>query len=143
MEAGETLFQQVMGVGGIEWIVLLAIFLIFLLGSDKMPKIMRALGKALGEFEKGRMEIQRELMKLQQMQLQAETSSLEPGNPEVKPTPPPPSTATVRARWETGSFLAKMAEELGVDMEGKSEEEVWEEIRRKVLEAKAEKEQKP
>jgi sec-independent protein translocase protein TatA len=40
------------------WIVFLVIFLLF--GSKKLPELSRALGKAMGEFQRGREEIERE-----------------------------------------------------------------------------------
>ncbi len=136
----ETLALQLGGIGGVEWIILLAIFLIFLLGSDKMPKIMRAIGKAMGEFEKGRMEIRKELLKLQQaqMQLNPQLAPSTPAQPpttstEVKVIPNPEPIKPVETSGAGSGFLTKMAAELGIEVEGKSEEEVWEEVRRKVL----------
>ncbi len=47
---------------GIEWIVLLIIVAILLLfGPQKLPELARGVGRALGEFRRGRMEVEREL----------------------------------------------------------------------------------
>ncbi|RLI27410.1 MAG: hypothetical protein DRO52_00240 [Candidatus Hecatellales archaeon] len=135
---------QVAGIGGIEWVILLAIFLIFIFGSKKMPEIMRHLGKAMGEFERSRLEIQRELMMASQTvqkpltSIQADLAKLTPeGQPGQASPPPPPLQAEkseVRPPTGSSSFLLRMAEELGVPTENRSEEEIWEEIRRRTLE---------
>ena len=126
---------QLGGIAGVEWIILLALILVVLFGSNKLPKIMRALGKAMGEFERGRAEIQRELMGLrgaaanpiaaasQTVQSsQASQPTMEAEEP-VKPT---------RDR----KFLLEMAKSLNVETENRSDEEIWEDIRRKVFEGR-------
>ena len=47
---------------GIEWIVILIIVAVLLLfGPQKLPELARGVGRALGEFRRGRMEIEREI----------------------------------------------------------------------------------
>jgi sec-independent protein translocase protein TatA len=47
---------------GIEWIVILIIIAVLLLfGPNKLPELARGVGRALGEFRRGRMEIEREI----------------------------------------------------------------------------------
>ncbi|HID18352.1 TPA: hypothetical protein EYP27_02295 [Candidatus Bathyarchaeota archaeon] len=144
MSEGVTL--QIAGIGGIEWIILLAIFLVFIFGSKKMPEIMRHLGRALGEFEKSRIEIQKELMAASQTVQNPLSPS--PQRPFLGPPPPPQSQPPVQIQAyqpkiegkptvKSTSFLTKMAEELGIETENRSEEDIWEEIRRKTLEQKA------
>ena len=41
------------------WIIFLVVFLLF--GSQKLPELSRALGKAMGEFQRGRAEVEREI----------------------------------------------------------------------------------
>jgi sec-independent protein translocase protein TatA len=137
---------QIAGIGGIEWIILLAIFLVFIFGSKKMPEIMRHLGRALGEFEKSRIEIQKELMAASQTVQNPLSPS--PQRPFLEPPPPPPQSQPpvqiqayqpkieAKPTVKSTSFLRKMAEELGIETENRSEEEIWEEIRRKTLEQK-------
>ena len=130
------------GVGGVEWIILIAVFIIFLIGSDKMPKIMRTLGKAMGEFEKSRMEIRKEIMRLQQVSTQINPPKpLTPANPSnvkpaiIKPSKPMGNPTKTESR-ESSQFLLKTASQLGIKTENKSEEEIWEEIKKKILEEK-------
>lgn len=47
---------------GFEWIILLIIVAaLFLFGPQKLPELARGFGRALGEFRRGRMEIEREI----------------------------------------------------------------------------------
>jgi sec-independent protein translocase protein TatA len=47
---------------GIEWILLLIIIAVLLLyGPKKLPELARGVGRALGEFRRGKMEIEREI----------------------------------------------------------------------------------
>jgi len=48
--------------GGLEWIILLIIVaLLLLFGPSKLPEFARAIGRAWGEFRKGKMEVEREI----------------------------------------------------------------------------------
>ncbi|MFQ6134327.1 MAG: twin-arginine translocase TatA/TatE family subunit [Nitrososphaerales archaeon] len=88
------------------WIVFLVVFLLF--GSKKLPELSRALGKAMGEFQKGRDEIEREF------RLATAT-----------PHPPPKNLKT---GYRPGSRFAKAAESMGLESKGKSDEELRKEI---------------
>src|SRR5256712_12206129 len=47
---------------GIEWVVILIIIAVLpLFGPSKLPELARGVGRALGEFRRGRMEIEREI----------------------------------------------------------------------------------
>ncbi|TLZ98681.1 MAG: twin-arginine translocase TatA/TatE family subunit [Methanobacteriota archaeon] len=48
--------------GGFEWIIILIIIAVLLLfGPQKLPELARGLGRALGEFRRGKMEIERQI----------------------------------------------------------------------------------
>ncbi|MFQ5987173.1 MAG: twin-arginine translocase TatA/TatE family subunit, partial [Thermoplasmata archaeon] len=48
--------------GGLEIIIILIIVAVLLfLGPTKLPQLARGIGKALGEFRRGRMEIERQI----------------------------------------------------------------------------------
>ncbi|MFC5973065.1 twin-arginine translocase TatA/TatE family subunit [Halomarina salina] len=50
--------------GGIEvFVVLLIVVLLF--GANKLPKLARSSGQAMGEFKKGREEVEQELAEMQ------------------------------------------------------------------------------
>src|SRR5437667_12146914 len=47
---------------GIEWVIILIIVAVLLLfGPQKIPDLFRGFGRALGEFRRGRMEVEREI----------------------------------------------------------------------------------
>ncbi|MCG1002580.1 MULTISPECIES: twin-arginine translocase TatA/TatE family subunit [Halobacterium] len=46
--------------GGMEWAVILLIA-VLLFGANKIPKLARSSGEAIGEFQKGREEVEQEL----------------------------------------------------------------------------------
>lgn len=58
--------------GGMEMVVILLIA-VLLFGANKIPKLARSTGEAMGEFKKGRQEVEQELQDLQE----GETSSEE------------------------------------------------------------------
>lgn len=44
-----------------DWIILIVVALLVLGGAKKIPEIAKATGRAMGEFKKGRMEVEREI----------------------------------------------------------------------------------
>ena len=55
-----------MFVGGYEWVWIIVIVGVLLFGAKKIPELARTLGKSRGEFEKGKMEGDKELNDLKQ-----------------------------------------------------------------------------
>lgn len=45
----------------IDWIILIAVVLLVLGGSKKIPELARSVGRALGEFKRGKLEVEKEL----------------------------------------------------------------------------------
>lgn len=54
--------------GGMEMVVLLLIA-VLLFGANKIPKLARSTGEAMGEFKKGRQEVEQELQELQESEI--------------------------------------------------------------------------
>lgn len=77
--------------GGPELLIILLV-LVLLFGAQKIPKLARSTGKALGEFRKGREEINDELENMQ-----TDTT------PEAASPPPAETTETPEAATETES----------------------------------------
>jgi len=55
-----------MAFGPTDTIILIVVALIVLFGASKLPDIFRSLGRATGEFKKGKLESEMELAQLQQ-----------------------------------------------------------------------------
>jgi len=51
--------------GGMEMVVILLIA-VLLFGANKIPKLARSTGQAMGEFQRGRQEVEEELEELQE-----------------------------------------------------------------------------
>ncbi|WP_336036828.1 twin-arginine translocase TatA/TatE family subunit [Halobacterium yunchengense] len=51
--------------GGMEWAVILLIA-VLLFGANKIPKLARSSGQAIGEFQKGREEVETELEEMRE-----------------------------------------------------------------------------
>jgi len=91
------------GLSEMMWIILL--ILVLLVGSKKLPELARAMGRAMGEFQKGRIEVEKELREVTQ------------------------SASTESADHER---LERAAKELGIATEGKTDQELREEISKAV-----------
>lgn len=90
--------------GGQEWIlILLLIFILF--GASKLPEVARSLGKSMGEFKKAQREAEMELREFER--------NLREGK---------------YTQSEKRRKLEKIAKDLGIDPEGKSDDELLEEI---------------
>jgi sec-independent protein translocase protein TatA len=87
---------------GVEWFWVLIVIVALLFGANKIPEIARAIGRAMGEFQKGKMEIEREIEK---------------AKAEMDKTPE-------RLKLEAA------AKALGIDPTGKTDEQLREEIKK-------------
>lgn len=89
---------------GFEWLWIVLIVVILLFGAKKLPELARSVGRATGEFRKGREEIERELREAAK---------------------PPEETQRER--------LERAARDLGINPEGKSDEELKAEIEKALM----------
>jgi sec-independent protein translocase protein TatA len=60
--------------GGMEMVVILLIA-VLLFGANKIPKLARSTGEAMGEFKKGRQEVEEELQELQEGEFEGDSSA--------------------------------------------------------------------
>jgi sec-independent protein translocase protein TatA len=77
--------------GGMEMVVILLIA-VLLFGANKIPKLARSTGQAMGEFQRGREEVEQELEELQEG-----TSTTESSADETSET----STSTTSSSGDT------------------------------------------
>jgi sec-independent protein translocase protein TatA len=92
---------------GTPEIIAIVIVVILLFGANKIPELARSLGKAAGEFKKGKNDLEAELSDI--------------GKP-VKEG---------KSQENTSSKIKTMAQDLGIATEGKSDEQLLDEIHRK------------
>jgi len=94
---------------GTPEIVLIVVVVIVLFGASKIPELARSLGKATGEFKKGKTEIENELSDI--------------GKPGRERKPAEISSSKIKT----------MAKDLGIATEGKSDEQLLDEIQKKMI----------
>jgi sec-independent protein translocase protein TatA len=58
------LIMQFAGLGGFEWIIIVALIVVVFFGVRKIPELARSFGKASAEFQKARIEAKRELQEM-------------------------------------------------------------------------------
>jgi sec-independent protein translocase protein TatA len=49
-----------------DWLIIAVVVGVLFYGSSKIPQLARSLGRALGEFKRGRQDVERELKEEQQ-----------------------------------------------------------------------------
>ncbi len=101
-----------MAIGGSEWIIigLLALFLIF--GTKRTPQISKGIGKAMGEYQKARDLLRNEIQNATSGP-NAESTDSQLANPRINGP-----VASEHEKLET------IARSLGIDYEGKNDEDI-------------------
>ena len=91
--------------GGFEWVIILIVIAVLLLfGPQKLPELAKSIGRAWGEFRRGKMEVEREI----RQEFQQEESK------------------------DLGARLRDTARELGIETTGRRDSEIKLEIARRI-----------
>ncbi len=53
-----------LNIGGSEWVIIILLFLILIVGSKHLPTLGRSIGRAVGEYERARAGVMRELERI-------------------------------------------------------------------------------
>jgi len=61
-------FDVVNFIAGQEWIFIIIIAAVFIFGAKKIPQLAKTFGKAKGEYEKGKIEGDKELKEFKESQ---------------------------------------------------------------------------
>ncbi len=93
-----------------EDMLLILLVALLLFGSSKIPELARSLGKATGEFKKAQQETEREL------------HDMATSPKEIKET-----------KEDSSSKIRIMAHDLGIPTEGKNDNELLDEIQKKMI----------
>jgi sec-independent protein translocase protein TatA len=64
LEGFSNLLMQFAGLGGLEWVIIIALIVVVFFGVRKIPELARSFGKASAEFQKARIEAKRELQQM-------------------------------------------------------------------------------
>jgi sec-independent protein translocase protein TatA len=100
---------MVLGLGSQE-ILLIFIIIIVLFGASKLPELARSMGRSMGEFKRGQVEVEKELQSMKSEPSQATADDI----------------ALTRAQ--------RMAKNLNIDIKGKTDDQLLSEIERKLAE---------
>ena len=113
------MFDFSINIGGSEWMIIIFVALVLILGTGKLPGAARKMGKAVNEYNKAKNEIQEQVKDI---------------TDEV-----PRISGPVETEREKLEMIAKSA---GVKTEGKTDDEVRESIASKIGQRRADEPQK-
>ena len=99
------MIEYSLNVGGTEWMIIIFVALVLILGKGKLPGVARRMGKAVNEYNKAKNEIQGQIKEATE-----ET---------------PKISGPVETEREKLEMIAKSA---GVKIEGKTDDELREDI---------------
>ena len=101
-------------------LILIAVVVIILFGARKLPQLGKSVGRTMGEFRKGKAESELELKEMEESHRQRQKRQ---------------EKARRDIHIDTNTDLTrvqKMAVDLGIDIRGKSEERLLDEIEQKM-----------
>jgi len=67
------------GMPGTTEMMVILLIAVLLFGANKIPKLARSTGEAMGEFQKGRTEVEQELEEMKDGEVKSEGSTAEDG----------------------------------------------------------------
>jgi sec-independent protein translocase protein TatA len=99
--------------GGMEWLIVIIAIVLLLFGAKKIPEFARSLGKAKAEFQRGQQLVEKEIREADRAEREAREKE-----------------EATKAKSLTD--VQKAAKELGIEYEGKTDDELKELIKQKV-----------
>jgi sec-independent protein translocase protein TatA len=94
---------------GSEWLIVIVIVVVLIFGANKIPDLAKSLGRASGEFQKGKVESELEVAKLK-------AQGAQPAQPVDS----------------DHDKLMRAAKELGISAEGKTDDDIRAEVKKAV-----------
>ncbi|BCU66935.1 hypothetical protein HS7_03720 [Sulfolobales archaeon HS-7] len=67
-----------------DWIIVIVVAVILFGGASKIPELFRNLGRAVGEFKRGQLEIQKELDRELKSGYDTSNTTVNQGSPQEK-----------------------------------------------------------
>jgi len=111
--------------GPTEMMVIAVVAVVLLFGAAKVPQLARSFGQAMGEFKKAKRESELNLKQFEDSVTGAEVAT--------------PKTAEKAETKPEAVDIKEVAAYMGIDTEGKTEEELKEEVQAKMKASKSEK----
>ena len=108
------MIESSLNIGGSEWMIIIFVALVLILGTGKLPGAAKKMGRAVNEYNKAKNEIQEQMKEV--------TDKV------------PKISGPVETEREKLEMIAKSA---GVEIEGKTDEELRENITSKIGQKKA------
>jgi len=112
--------------GPTEMMVIAVVAIILLFGAAKVPQLAKSFGSAMGEFKKAKRASELDLKKFEDSITGDEAAT--------------PKTTTKAETKPEAVNIKEVAAYMGIDTEGKTEEELKEEVQAKMKSTKSEKE---
>jgi len=127
----ESFLGFIPGIAGSEWIILVVIVVVLLFGAKKLPELAKSIGRATGEFQKGKVAAEKELKEMEGVAGDVKQTVTVTTPPTAQPTQP--TTPPAKAAESEIDRLIRVAKELGIKTEGKTEAELKEEIAKAMM----------
>lgn len=107
-----------MAFAGMEWIIVIIVIVLLLFGAKKIPELARSMGRARAEFSRGQTMVEKEIREAERQDREEELQRQRQveGHPET-------GGAAV-ASGDVDPDVRKAASALGIDPQGKTEEEL-------------------
>jgi sec-independent protein translocase protein TatA len=95
---------------GSEWLIVIVIVVVLIFGANKIPNLAKSLGRASGEFQKGKVEAEQEVARMK-------AQGAQPAQP----------TESDHDR------LMRAAKELGISTDGKTDDQIRGEVKKALV----------
>jgi len=105
---------------GMEWIVVIIAVVLLLFGAKKIPELARSIGRATGEFNRGKQLIQMDILSAEK-DADLVSLSVPSGNAQAE-----------RVEGPMDSPIHQAATEFGISTDGRSDQELKELLRKRV-----------
>lgn len=122
-----------MAFAGMEWIIVIIVVVLLLFGAKKIPELARSMGKARAEFSRGQQMVEKEIREAERLEkeeeLQRQREEEKARKQEEERLRKEEEKKAAEADDDEGEDdidpdVKKAAEALGIDPEGKNEDEL-------------------
>lgn len=110
---------------GMEWIIVIIVVVLLLFGAKKIPELARSMGKARAEFSRGQQMVEKELREAEHQEREEELRRKSEEEKRRKAEEKEAEGEQVdEEKDDIDPDLKKAAGALGIDPEGKTDEEL-------------------